>query len=354
MQEVILGAECTVLIGSQEFEWEQLAEAASCLRHDADRAIEVHECIRLIGQLTATSVSDRDKSFLNILGHSYQLLCTNPLETVFGILGIASDIETGELVPDYSLTREEVCSNAARFIISKYRFIAWVYHVKFSQASQELPSWVPDRTAASPVRKILASRNENYTLIHTEKPRASVSTNRWQLQSRGSPIDLVQSIGDVMPSDTQASYWVPDAPHLQIIKNWERLSLGVMPYFTGEEHITLFWRTSIADGNTLGKDSGERREEMSRSWYGGFLENDFITEQPFGLEHWIKPHPRTNNERALEFWALFSAVSEGMRMIVTTGGFIGLDPADVLEGDQIIFFAGLSVPILLRPASLEG
>lgn len=71
---------------------------------------------------------------------------------------------------------------------------------------------------------------------------------------------------------------------------------------------------------------------MFRSSYSGFWENYFINEQPFGLENWIKPHPRTHNERALKFWALFSAVSGGKRMIVTLGGFIGLGPTDALDG----------------------
>ncbi|PVH72963.1 HET-domain-containing protein [Cadophora sp. DSE1049] len=329
VQEVVLGVECMVLIGSIEFRWDDIAEASFCLRHDVDRAIEAHQYVSLIRRLKTTSASLQDKSLLTLLGQSYQLLCTNPLDKVFGILGIASDIQSGDLVPDYSLTCRQVFSNAARLIISKYQPLSLLYYVKFPKSIQGLPSWVPDWTAVSPSREILALGNE-------------------------SRIDSVQGLGDTMPSRILATYWVPDGPYLRVLKNWERLSLRVMPYFTGEAHITLFWRVLIADGNTLGDESDKDREEMFKSWYGGFIENGFINEQPFGLEYWVKPHIATHNERALEFWTLFGGVSEGRRMITTTEGFIGLGPADALEGDHICFFPGLSVPILLRLTPSEG
>ena len=87
--------------------------------------------------------------FLNIIRHTQ---CSNPLDRIYGTLGIASEWQhlDQRLLPiDYEQSVKELYCRATKYLISKSSSLAILCSVKMSSPSakkHDLPSWCPDYT----------------------------------------------------------------------------------------------------------------------------------------------------------------------------------------------------------------
>ena len=45
---------------------------------------------------------------MDLLNQTHNLQCTDPRDKVYGLLGLASDLNAGELVPDYGQSYQQV------------------------------------------------------------------------------------------------------------------------------------------------------------------------------------------------------------------------------------------------------
>lgn len=79
------------------------------------------------------------------------LNCGDPRDKVFAVLGIVDPSWSGELAPDYSLSVQQVYTNAARALIRTTLGLAFWQGVNHPRANRipSLPSWVPDWTCIS-------------------------------------------------------------------------------------------------------------------------------------------------------------------------------------------------------------
>jgi len=344
VQEAALGTRCLVYCGSHIMVWDDLAKAALCLEFDEEREVEAHRVVQIIRRLRGSTYTT-DRRLLDLLSQTYNLQCTNPRDKVYGILGLASDIDVGDLNPDYSLTCQEVYISVTKYCIQKYQSLAVLSCVRNPKTLSGLPSWVPDWNAVSKVSQCIGFRaSEKYSAAGTAEPRYRFSPDGLVLYTWGRSMDTVKSLGAIMLG-TKEDYYFRDL----VRQEWEALARTVSPYHTGELYPTILWRTLIADGQTRGRDSDKVRQNL-------FQASQYLTMRNRQLED-AKKYPDPGdppeemsivNSRQMEFSALYDAASCGRRVAITDQKSICLVPAETQVGDHLCIFSGVQVPFVLR------
>ncbi|CAG8961338.1 hypothetical protein HYFRA_00013799 [Hymenoscyphus fraxineus] len=334
VQEVVLGNRCAVMCGSHVMGWDELSKASFCLEMDDEKLVEAH---RVVGMMRLLKSGSEERTLLHLLNQTYNLLCTNPKDKVYGILGLVSDVCEGEVVVDYSLSCQEIYIAVATLCIRKYSSLAVLCCVRNPQTLSGLPSWVPDWNTVSRVSQSLGFRTrEKYLAGGRSSSRYRFSPNGFTLQVLGKKMDAVKILGAVMPG-TEVDEDVRGA----VYDTWEILAQTVSPYPTGETYPTIFWRTCIADGQTRGKDSDEIRQKLWES-------RNYLVQRNRNNE--LEPPEELSvvNSRETQFQTLLEAASYGRRLVITQRGYLGLVPAETQETNTLCVFCGCQVPFVIR------
>ena len=73
---------------------------------------------------------------------------TNPWDLIFGLLGIALDVEDGMLLPDYEQLTEEIFTRWTRFLMTRNRRATLLHAAGLRETGvlKNIPSWVLDLT----------------------------------------------------------------------------------------------------------------------------------------------------------------------------------------------------------------
>jgi hypothetical protein len=73
---------------------------------------------------------------------------TNPRDLIFGLLGVAPDVDDGTIPPDYEQSTEEVFIRWTRFLMARDRQATLLHAAGICQTIvlQNIPSWVSDLT----------------------------------------------------------------------------------------------------------------------------------------------------------------------------------------------------------------
>jgi hypothetical protein len=344
VQEAVLGKRCLVYCGSHVVAWDDMTKAALCLELDEDRQVEAHRVVQMIRRLRERTAHVPGRRLLDLLSQTYNLQCSNPRDKVYGLLGLASDIDVEELSPDYSLTCQEVYISMTKYCIRKYQSLAVLSCVRNPKTLSGLPSWVPDWNVVSAVGQCLQFRaSEKYCAAGTTTRQYRFSPNGLVLYAWGRKMDTVKSLGAIMPGTKDSNLRDP------VRQEWETLARTVSPYHTGELYPTILWRTIIADGQTRGSDSDEIRKRLFTASRYLTLRNRKM-EDPKKFEDPGEPPEEMSivNSRQIEFLALYDAASCGRRISITERRYLGLVPAETQIGDYLCIFSGMQVPFVLR------
>jgi len=359
VQEVALGKKSVVYCGSHSVSWDDLTKSALCLEGDTLRQVEAHRVVKMIKELKRLDGDEYPghRPFVNLLHQSFNLLCTNPRDKIYGVLGLASDLRPGELLPDYSLSCQKVYHTVTIFCIQKYSSLEVLCHVRNPKELPGLPSWVPDWTVMSKIQESLGFKSaEKYcaaggnTSRHRSRPRLYISEDNHILYTSGKFVDRIRKKGPILCNEK----WDVD----EILLKWEKYAHTVSPYATGETYPTILWRTLIADGGTRGKDSDRTRQQLYEA-FQNLIERNRGLKDPSVISHdrknW-KPVEEMSivNSRAMEFEKLMEATSFGRRIAITEHGFLGLVPGDAQVDDEICIFETVSIPFVLRQAQQLG
>ncbi|KAF4627443.1 hypothetical protein G7Y89_g10712 [Cudoniella acicularis] len=354
VQEVALGKKSFVYCGSHSVSWKDLAKSALCLEEDAERHVEAHRVVRMIKELKRRDGYEYPghRPFVNLLHQSFNLLCTNPRDKIYGVLGLASDIRPGELLPDYSLSCQKVYHAVTIFCIQKYSSLEVLCYVRNPKELSGLPSWVPDWTVMSKIRESLGFRSaEKYCAAggKTLRPRFHISEDNHILYTNGKLVDRIRKTGPMLSNENR------DIDNYEILLEWEKYAHAVSPYATGETYPTILWRTLIADDGTRGNDSDRARQQLYEAFQNLIIRNRGLKDPSVRDENW-KPVEELSivNSRNMEFNKLMEAASFGRRIAITEHGFLGLVPGDAQVDDEICIFETASVPFVLRRTQQLG
>ncbi|KAI3326772.1 heterokaryon incompatibility protein-domain-containing protein [Xylariaceae sp. AK1471] len=133
IQEIAVARKISLVYGDHYLDWRlctRMRGRPEWLRHyGQEDSAKLHQPAKLLDLLDKTSSSS----------------ATDARDQVFGILGLLSSSVLRGLVPDYSLSIEEVYTGIASYLILKNRNVEILAYPKSSNI-QSLPSWVPDWT----------------------------------------------------------------------------------------------------------------------------------------------------------------------------------------------------------------
>lgn len=343
---------------------------------------------RPLSLLRTQYVVDHERlSLLDLLVKLYptgpeKIKATHYRDRVYGLLGLASDADDLDIMPEYSTTgTAEVLTQIARAIIERGRRgpdpgssppLSVLRYAQFPKAelddtSQEvtnpvpLPTWVPDW------RNGLTVSFETYWSVQPYKPSENCvqpelipTSNSNVLGLRGYVVDTIERKAACSP--------------LQWILNWYPLSNSIRDlwllsynkktqiYQTALRHEESLWRTPIADictptwdiisNNVSDNGRGARRaisadidqyrqyEEIMRK-----VEQEENKDTQFKM-FWEQALPLSYGRRLKQI--------KGKMPYMTEKGYLGMGPAHAEPGDVVVVFYGDRVAYVIRPAPEHG
>lgn len=152
-QELVLaGARGLVLCGHIRVRWRDFLHFIATWatwksgQNGREKAMVMHIAIAS-AQVTGRGMKDMGDALKTLT----YLNCGDPRDKVFAVLGIVDPSWSGELAPDYSLSVQQVYTNAARALIRTTLGLTFWQGVNHPRANRipSLPSWVPDWTCIS-------------------------------------------------------------------------------------------------------------------------------------------------------------------------------------------------------------
>ncbi|RDW58421.1 hypothetical protein BP5796_12351 [Coleophoma crateriformis] len=272
---------------------------------------------------------------------------TNPRDKIYSLLGMASDANDGQLPkPDYRLTVETVFEQFARYFIEKgmgLDVIAMAGQERSSQL-QEMPSWVPDFTTTPwPLRWSNYSNTKDDIFTAASELAPSITLHLKHISIRGAVIDEITKVGFGM-AEAQVGH---SSAHHEWIRSAQKIMSEVKPQLSTKD-IDLI----LADIVTAEDPSGKVPSSEVLTAFNTLLR--FTTSY---VHMDIAMSPPTFDADALKYNIyMLSAVSimAGTRFMVTKSGRVGLVPNPAKTGDNLCFFAGATVPYVLRDKGTEN
>lgn len=343
VQEAALGSEVVVQCGSFTMDWQSLVSAALCLVGEShDDRIEGRDVMRMMASLKRQLRNNETRPLTSLLYQTYRLECSDPRDKVFAILGLASDITHGEILPDYLLSTQDVYRRVATYIISRDLDLNMLSNVHYPKKLSGTPCWVPDWSITSLVAESFGLEYwKNHPNSAPTKTAVRFSNHGLTLNIKGCIADTIQSMGSVMPQESRSL----------VAREWDAIARSASPDPLGKTYPTNFWATMTAlDTSWASETQRNARFHLYESWRNLVERNESAYSNPA----WKPIHEfSVVNERSAEFETLIAAFSTGRRMFLTADGYIGLAPANARVGDQVCTLEGASVPFVLRQAGDE-
>ena len=307
-------------------------------------------------------------------------------------LGPNGDLMTRHpaLRADYKKDVVDVYTDLARFTIRKsprvLEILSYVAHVEEPIASP-YPSWVPNWHQSRNVSilwlgglcsGLVSARVPYYARVH-DNPLRGTTQSPSVLALDGFRVDRVQRVSDVMLHEMNE--------HVKVGGVWSQLFSipykfpSGMTYRSGETLEAAFHRVLTADvigaavttmqrnpditkndrpGSALAQESKQNVDavikELSRQPINanGAPMTELAT--PANFEQALTSHTYSNAqmnqqfERAVDWETGARSFSHSRRVYITDGGYMGLGPKMMREGDEVVVFYGGRLPFIIRDA----
>ena len=355
VQEALLARDALVIFGQWTIPWKRFnAAAVNRQRHQLSCCAEVAMKIPLRFSYSKDNLiiethnpndtysnGDARKSFeLDWLIRRYRHKdCQDPRDKVYGILGLVDRCKYPDLVPDYSLSVEDVFINVMKQVIAHSSGdLQCLTGSGFNSQQLKIPSWVRD--LSSELEQSVAFQeikwSEAYPLYNASANSTSVtdSHSRKELRLHGFRIDTVGKVGSAMQ---RRSY-----KHAgRVLKNWHRVAgikVSAPVSFSQNPVQQAFWRTIVGDCYL----------DCIHNW------QRLTAQDLYSYERWVrgiicawtyKSKPRLNDV----FVRAILAATFARAMFITVGGHIGLCDPRTRAGDEVWIVNGGRVPFIFRP-----
>jgi hypothetical protein len=294
------------------------------------------------------------------------------IREVYALLGLASDSELLDIIPNYAQSVEDIYTETATKILAKGDLF-YLQLCKYD-AHSVLPSWVPDLR-----QDILMSPNEagstnkpfsaGYMPMWTGFPRALQSNPR-VLAVEACRIGSVTEIGDVLngtENDPTPSLSICHRFIVQI-DNFLRkaAALDKCPYGPSSKDIEEFepewfepaqYRIPVADkeNRPLDPDRAIRATTQSKDQCESLLAVIFAYnaamrgegDEPVSAAETFSELLRSNFGK-FDLYMSNLTCNVGRKPFITENGYVGVGPGCLEKGDEAFIFLGAAVPYVLR------
>jgi hypothetical protein len=349
IQEVAVSRRATVMCGDERVIWEDLVESALLISEG-----KIHYDIEGSGTGNITTIDgfriqvrDGEEFDLFVLMRlSRPSLATNPQDKVFALLGITEERDREAIKPDYNIPVRDLYCRIARYFIERDQKLDVLCQAGYGRSIPDLPSWVPDWSVpvSADDQDLVDVSHPGYWLDIEEYPAlVTLSDNPDHLIARGKIVDIISEVGTVfeaqsLTEDTQ----IAQQRITSVIREWERLALGIHTYPTGEAVIEAYWRTLIAGADKENEEAPIEFGNHFARWYNQFGST------AFDLSELHYRTSLTSEEAAKLYGSCVQETCRGRRLFTTSMGYMGVGVKGGLKGDHIAVLSGSIFPCLLR------
>jgi hypothetical protein len=257
------------------------------------------------------------------------LCCMDPRDKIWGMAGIASDIDKLGLVVTYDKSVEYVYEHTTRALLRQGRIeiLSWC-------RSRELqaPTWVPD--LALPIRPPW-SNDDGKPLFRTSGNKLQPEVDEsavvvpGMVRLHGMLVDMVSELGFTWQGDVDVPFdqheFLAAASYISEFLEKSR--------YSDEQRKDALWRIQIGDKEL--PDSNPyyvRGTELSQKQYQSLVSTEM-------------------NEEVMASTGSYQNCAKTMHMakpLLTVDGYVGLGPSEMEDGDVVAILWGGSTPYILR------
>jgi hypothetical protein len=292
--------------------------------------------------------------------------CTNGLDRIFALRGLASDTEAAQNSPDYSISTEVATERLFHSTILQTNSLDILCCDRAPLATT--PSWLSSLTSGIDDNRLAFNLPQasplsfrTFNASGGSEPALSIIHNGLYpdlLVVRGFYVTNIYSNLTLRPFNPESSNTTAKSSPLLI---WSRLwcalnerpkRMNTTPYGDSRGEIAAAWRTLIADTKP---DSRKRPDDtygeqiisltISSSSLLNHSQNLYVKNRDY-----LEPEETPNFLLEYYAWAVQSSMNRVL--IETADERIGWAPREAEEGDCIFVFLGATVPFVLRPVGL--
>lgn len=375
IQEVSLAREVYIIYGGHYVKWENLlrllpvgerrftcAISSAAARNglkvrdfliDADR-------ITMIASFRHKMKSKQRFSVGQCLHRTTGFAVTNPLDKVYGVLGLTDKAE--RIPADYSptMTPETLYTRVARDHLERDPSLVILragIGYKERNGSLALPSWVPDwsQSPQNEVTVTYAARSERYNAGGQENHYIIVDEDvLWQLRIKAISISKVRAVGDVLPILDYINLLFKPDHQLEVINALAKFLVETVNFLgdspaihprTNQSRHEATWRTLIGDRVSGWK--GGSAVYPAPAKYATFFDT---TLQFFSMLYDGNGGLSFENMQAVPDLSqyLWEMPNSCVHPAIGDDGTMMLVPELTQKGDLLCVLPGVEMPILLR------
>lgn len=366
VQEAILPRTAIVLCGPLSIPWHKIAQArvhwfqhknSCCLAATSQLSRSLgNTAFEILAHWSSATLAIQSYRMRRARGATLDLVevlnafdrrkAKDPRDKVYALLGLIEE-QRRPVFPDYSVDVDQLSRSLTLGLFASSREPLSVFNgVRRPRSGTGLPSWIRDFGNRSGVDRLPYERNRDTV---RRKYRASRFTaGRAQLCSDtvlslvGVKVDRISQIGSICTGTVKLE---PDH-----ISQWaELLNLDSRlnePYVAGGTLEEAFMRTMMGDFVMEMLPEGDTPQRLL-----GFYRKT----SPEELEDY-KKHLRAaisdgHQHQAHKFDREVMIHLASRRFFITQGGFLGIGPPQILQGDEVFVLFGGNVPYVLRSSN---
>ena len=286
----------------------------------------------------------RPQSLLNVLQHLRTYECKDSRDKVYAVLGMASEVTEGSIVPDYLKPLHEVYVDVARLLLgdsteANFNLLGHVLRptdewARLDLPDKEIPSWVPDwrgpKADVIPFKKVLDRDDVGQTPSYNASKgiKSCVQISGSTLYVRGLCIDNITSVNPICVDGQTVELrnekaGIPEAPDTQ--------------YVTGGTVGQAYNHVLLAD---LGRKPGQYYS-MTPFVRGQGVDWTLLESVPSTLSD-------SEQDRRVFLATDLKCTTFGRRVFYTSKGYMGIGPAAMKIGDSVSLFLGGQLLHVLR------
>ena len=339
VQEISASKSVIMFCGSAFIQWETVELISDELgRHRIHNRATPY----LLISLRRTIQKEDRIGILRLLNRTRRCQATDTRDKVYALLGLAEDVQTPDVTPDYhpTVSISDLYKRLTRLLLEKSTSY-WNRLMPLSFAGIEfglqcnLPSWAPHWSDDSVIALGLLGEDTDYNAAGTSAPSIQFITDPDVLVAKGVVIDTIDRLCESLEFSEVDRLEVRH--QWQMAAEWEQRCLQFAekckPYPTGDDLREVYWRTMVANQD----------DEHNKAY----------REFGINLEAWRQYAASYDPMlyKQYQAWDLAMRVSKyHERLCSTQQGYLGLFPKSAQSTDVVCVLLGGSVAYVLRTA----
>ncbi|KAN0088998.1 HET domain containing protein [Hyaloscypha variabilis] len=350
-----------VVCGADTCSWSDMTRAAKYISdHSLDAITDVDP--KLVMKLSDFRMrDDPQRPLLRLLSEARNSYATDARDKVYALLGLASDVDSLSLLPDYSQDASEVYTRMVKSWIQRDRNLDILSAVEDNRCRVRpgLPSWVPDWDAHVPTLPFSAHPGFTFMCAAGDsKATCTFGPDNKVLNARGKIIDSLDSVGMIFDEFIPASGTISRGSSMRDglsrirTRQWHIMAHKLMSYPTGENVESVFVQTLIGQVKLEPAISSDELRLCYYAWRQYFE----VAHREHGMYIQVS-HKELFTEdlaRATYFMKEQQKAAYGRRFFTTKNGYMGLSPYSSRIGDSIVILLGGRTPFILRRTRKGG